>query len=422
MARLGFEAEDPIDEFLALALTYEKNHPPSLQGFLQWIRLGDIEIKRDLEQGGDAVRVMTAHGAKGLQAPIVFLPDTVQTPTMRDTVLWTDHKGPVMLWVPKTGEADSFTTQTRDNAKQKQLEEYRRLLYVAMTRAEDTLILCGWAPKKGRPEQGWYETMRRGLSSVAKTETSPFLASQNTTESSSILVIENIQTAGINPQRLAHLREADPPLPAWAETMPNPERVPPQPLAPSRATRQEPAAVSPTGESGRQRFQRGLLIHKLLQVLPDVPATQHAKAIQAYLDAQTDVPPDIKSSVMTETLAVLQHPHFAPLFGPGSLPEVPVVGLVGHHAVSGQVDRLLVTDQDVWIIDYKTNRPPPREVEKVDEGYVYQLAVYRDILKRVYPDHQIRAVLLWTDGPFMMEIPALMMDAALVTLANEVAA
>jgi ATP-dependent helicase/nuclease subunit A len=116
---------------------------------------------------------------------------------------------------------------------------------------------------------------------------------------------------------------------------------------------------------------------------------------------------------VSETLAVLDTPDFKALFAPGSLAEVPIVGLVGQHAVSGQLDRLAITQQEVWIIDYKTNRPPPRDVKNVDQGYVFQMAVYRDVLRRIYPQLAVRCVLLWTDGPFTMELPAAMLDAAL---------
>jgi ATP-dependent helicase/nuclease subunit A len=112
-----------------------------------------------------------------------------------------------------------------------------------------------------------------------------------------------------------------------------------------------------------------------------------------------------------ETLAVLEDPDFAPLFAQGaSRAEVPVTGLLGRFALSGQVDRLAVTDTDVWIVDYKTNRPPPRAVVDVDKAYVYQMAAYRRALQAIYPRHTVRCVLLWTDGPFLLELPAQQMD------------
>lgn len=419
LSRLGFEADDPMDEFLSLALAYEKNHPPALQTFLHWVEQGEIEIKRDLEQSGtDAVRIMTVHGSKGLQSPIVFMPDTLQVPTLRDALLWTTGKTPTLLWVPSAKEADTISTGLKDAAKAKQMEEYRRLLYVAMTRAEDRLYICGWETKRGSTDGSWYGLIRSALATLATPTTDAFLAKHGVTTSAEILVLENAQTAAPKIKGEASIVATAHTLPAWATELPTPERDPPQPLAPSRARAPDPAVLSPLVDDSQHRFQRGLIIHRLLQTLPDVPYARRKAAADMYMarpnwklsDEQRDV-------IVTETLAVLDAPEFAALFSENSLAEVPVVGLVGKHAVSGQVDRLAITPTDVWIIDYKTNRPPPREVNKVDAGYVFQMAVYRDVLRRIYPTHVIHCVLLWTDGPFTMEVPAAMMDAALAAVA-----
>ena len=150
LARLGAEADDPIDEFLNLALTYQRTHPPSLQGFLHWLAAGETEIKRDLDQSGaDAVRIITVHGAKGLQAPIVFLPDTLRSRRRcRTALLWTDDATPLLLWAPRADDQDHLTRRLRDAAEAAQEREYRRLLYVAMTRAEDRLYVCGWQTRR----------------------------------------------------------------------------------------------------------------------------------------------------------------------------------------------------------------------------------------------------------------------------------
>ena len=149
LSRLGREAEDPISEFLELCLAYERIHPPSLQGLLHWLESSDVEIKRDPEQGRQhAVRVMTVHGAKGLQAPIVFLPDTCQLPDTKEPLLWmpgaTHGRGEVVLWPPRSAFREQVAEAARRRAAERQMQEYRRLLYVAMTRASDRLIVCGW--------------------------------------------------------------------------------------------------------------------------------------------------------------------------------------------------------------------------------------------------------------------------------------
>ena len=189
LARLGPDAEDPIDEFVALTLAFERAHPPSLQGFLRWLETGAVEIKRDLEQGGrDAVRIMTVHGAKGLQAPIVFLPDTMQVPTKGDRLLWLG--GPadeLLLWPPRAEMADEACRSGRDAQKAAREREYRRLLYVAMTRAEDRLILCGWQTRKAPPESCWYNLVRAGVARTAAEADDPFLAAAGETADARVL-------------------------------------------------------------------------------------------------------------------------------------------------------------------------------------------------------------------------------------------
>src|SRR5262249_50663006 len=144
LERLGPQAEDPIDEFLALALAYEREHVPSLQGFLRWLVAGEIEVKRDFgERQRNEVRIMNVHGAKGLEAPIVFLPDTTQLPDPRAKLLWTETDG-LPVWRPHADFACARDTAERQALRRRDLQEYRRLLYVALTRAEDRLYLCGW--------------------------------------------------------------------------------------------------------------------------------------------------------------------------------------------------------------------------------------------------------------------------------------
>jgi ATP-dependent helicase/nuclease subunit A len=419
MSRLGFDADDPIDEFLSLALAYEKNHPPSLQSFLHWIVQGDIQIKRDLEQGDtDAVRIMTVHGSKGLQAPIVFMPDTMQLPTQRDALVWTDDAVPLMLWVPAAKDADNLSAELRDAAKEKMLEEYRRLLYVAMTRAEDRLYVCGWETKKSSGEGHWYGLIQDALATLAQKQADAFLAAEGVTATADVLLLEDVQSVPAKAEQERANIATFGPLPDWATAQPIPERDPPQPLAPSRAIVAEPAVVSPLVDDGQYRFQRGLIIHRLLQTLPELSLEQRAVAASKFVARSNwGLTTEQQAIIIDETLSVLNNPSFAPLFAAGSLAEVPVVGLVGRHAVSGQVDRLAITANDVWIIDYKTNRPPPREVESVDTAYVFQMAVYRNVLQRIYPKHNVRCVLLWTDGPYTMEIPPPLMDSALTSVA-----
>ncbi len=423
LARLGLEAEDPLDEFMALTLAYEQGRAPSLQGFLHWLEAGAVEIKRDLEQGGrDAVRIMTVHGSKGLQAPIVFLPDTLQMPTQGSRLLWLDGEGDgdLLLWPPRAEMNDAVAQAGRDAQKLAREREYRRLLYVAMTRAEDQLIVCGWQTKRAAPQGCWYNLIREALAAQAEEMEDPFLAAQGETPDARVLRIERPQTA--EPERkggTAAARVVETVLPSWAGTAPPAEPAPPRPLAPSRPDGEEPPARSPLGpgEDGR-RFARGRLIHKLLQTLPDLPADKRAAAAMRYLaraGAEFDAAERIQ--IANEVGAVLDQPAFAPLFAPGSRAEVPIVGLIGEaRAIAGQVDRLVVTEAEVLVVDYKTNRRPPADPAEIPDVYVRQMAAYRLALACVYPRHRVRCALVWTDGPRLMEIDARRLDDALADM------
>ncbi|MGE3332188.1 MAG: double-strand break repair helicase AddA [Rhodospirillaceae bacterium] len=414
LARLGLDAEDPIDEFMSLALSYQDDHAPSLQGFLHWLSAGDAEIKRDLDSSGsDAVRVITVHGAKGLQAPIVFLPDTMQTPTFQDRLLWTSGEKPLMLWCAAATEIDPATKAVRQSLADAQDREYRRLLYVAMTRAEDRLYVCGWQnrrPRGGAPT--WYDLIKAGLAaSMSETVTDAFLEEDGTLGSAEVLRLTSPQAKPAQPKikRAAPGPSFD--LPAWTHHDAPPEAIPPRPLAPSRVAMDDPPVNSPLNDT-RTRFQRGIIIHRLLQSLPDLPPAKRRKAAEAFAARPSWQLEDAeRAALVDETMAVLETPDFVPLFAPEtSRAEVPVTGLLGKFALSGQVDRLAVTDDEVWIVDYKTNRPPPHEAINVDKAYVYQMAAYRRALQAIYPKHTVHCLFLWTDGPFILELPAQQMD------------
>ncbi len=414
LARLGPEAIDPLAEFLNLALAFERSHTPSLQGFLQWMEAGAVEVKRDMDQGrGGAVRVMTIHGAKGLQAPIVFLPDTMQVPREAGGLLWGGRDGDgaeFLLWPPRRAFRETVGDRLAEEARLAQQREYRRLLYVAMTRAEDRLYICGWETKNKAPEGNWYELIAQALEPLAQEVDDPILAEWDSEPAGKILRLAAPQTKEI--KKTPEPQEPDPiPLPSWADEPAAPEAPLPRPLSPSRPADDDPPVRSPLGQDGSERFRRGLLIHNLLQTLPDLPGGSRPGAAAAYLSgAAQDLDRADRDRIARETLAVMEHPAAAPLFGEGSRAEVPIVGLVGDRAVSGQIDRILVGDEKVTIVDYKTNRPPPRSPEDVPPAYLRQLAIYRSVVADIYPDREIACVLLWTDGPIIMEIPGELTD------------
>ena len=394
VARLGRDANDPIDEFLALALQYERSHAPSLQSFLHWLASGRVEVKRDLEHGvRDEVRILTVHGAKGLQAPIVFLPDTTNVPNKSDPILWRGDD--VMLWPPRRDAEDPISQGLRNDAKARAARERRRLLYVAMTRAEDRLYVCGWRGRNEPPEECWYNTIAGAMPGIAervgegfRLETKQREKPETPRDASSVLP---------PPQR---------DRPDWARGAPARE-VPLRPLQPSRPEGEDPPVRSPLTPDGRDAFRRGILIHRLMQALPDVAPERRRESALAYLAREGAERPE---AIVAEVLAILEDARFAALFRPGARAEVALAGRIADRLIAGQVDRLLVTGEEVMVVDYKSNRPPPRTAEETPAIYLRQMAAYRAVLSEVYPGKSIRCALLWTAAPKLVELPDAMLN------------
>lgn len=430
--RLGPESGDAIDQLLNLAMQFDAQFPPSLQGFLDWLRQGSPEIRRDMDQGRDEIRVMTVHGAKGLEAPIVFLPDTCTGPhasqrqsimSLADPDLPPNSAEPIG-WAVKTAGPVAAIIEARESAKRREREEFNRLLYVAMTRARDRLYVAGFEGKRAKPADCWYSLISRALEGVLE---------QAETEDGSVWRLASRQTVPPSPvRRAAGEAETATALPDWARRPAPREPARAIPLAPSQlapleteegtgvAAPAEPVIDPPAVLTAGRRFLRGTLTHALLQHLPSLARQERPRAGARYLEiVAPELPQLVRESILAETLAVLEHPEFAPLFGEGSQAEVPITAeIVAPDArgftvrVTGQIDRLLVTDDAVSIVDFKTNRPPPEEQANVPESYLLQLAAYRAVLQRIYPGRRVAAYLLWTDGARLMPLSDAALDAA----------
>jgi ATP-dependent helicase/nuclease subunit A len=406
LARLGSDAGDAIDEFLNLTVAYERAHIPSLQGFLTWIEVGRAEVKRDLEQSGrDEVRVMTVHGAKGLEAPIVILPDTASTPvTHSPPILW---HGEFPLWPPKRALEERICRMARATAHEVRDQEYRRLLYVAMSRAEDRLYVCGWHGIQKPAVDCWYNLIVRGVERLDGVVPFEFHEEEGEGWSGSGLRFDGQQNIPAAPD--GRDRDATDDLVGlmpWMVSTPTAEPTPPRPLVPSR-TESEPVVRSPLDGDDGARFQRGLLIHRLLETLPTLPAHQQRSSCQRYLARPLHgLEPAERDVIEDEVFAVLTDADLAPIFAEEGRAEVPIVGTVvgpeGPYVVSGQVDRLVVREQEILVVDYKSNRPALTHQQDVPELYWRQMASYRAILANIWPDRAIRCALLWTDGPHIM--------------------
>ena len=420
LARLGAEANDALDEFLNLAFDYERRETPSLQGFVAWLRAARAEVKRDMEIARDEVRVMTVHGAKGLEAPIVILADTMTPPAGPQQPRLLTLSGNPVIWAGRKADDAPPVAVARQNAVSEAADEYRRLLYVAMTRAADRLIVCGAEGKNKRPDGCWYDLVCEPLK--------PFLVEESDGE-------EKVWRYRKTPAPIAEPappaagpeKPMPPALPSWLRVMAPIEAPRAGPLSPSAAFDEEIGRVARAQASPAERqkaLQRGLIVHRLMQSLPDIPGPRRKDATERYLaGAAKDFSAAEQTEMTRQVFAVLDEPDFAEVFAAGSRPEVPIVGRIARAgaapiAVAGQVDRLIVTADTVLIADYKTDSAVPNHLDEV-EPYVAQLALYRAVLGRLYPGKTVRAALIFTNGPLLIHVPPEAMDQALDKALNK---
>jgi ATP-dependent helicase/nuclease subunit A len=411
LTRLGAEAEAALDAFLAQALAAEARDVRDLETFLDQMAATDLEIKREQDEadprGGGEVRVMTAHGAKGLEAPIVILPDTTTKATVQAGPLMETSDGG-FLWAPRADDdcpASAAARQARDLAT---AHESARLLYVAFTRARDRLIICGVESRPSAFEMSWYHVAQRAFDGLAIT---PFPLDGGG-EAWRYGEAPAPAAAG------AAARAADVTLPAWTLGLAPAE--PPGARFASPSSLGEAArapAASPLAEiGGLGRYRRGDLIHRLLERLPDLAPGDWEAAARRILAKERDLGEDQRAEMAAAALAVLRDARFTAVFGPGSRPEVALAGaatgLPPDLAISGRIDRLVVESDRILVVDFKTNRPSPGRIQDADPAYILQMALYAALLADIYPGRRIEAALVWTDGPKLMPVPEPLMAAA----------
>ncbi|MEP9376078.1 double-strand break repair helicase AddA [Aquabacter sp. CN5-332] len=423
LARLGPEAGDVLDEFMALARTYEASEPATLAGFLAFLRRGGAETKRDMESGRDEVRVMTVHGAKGLEAPIVILADTVDTPRARiqgGLLPVADEDGALVpVLAARKDDDPSALARARAEAAAREGEEYRRLLYVALTRAEDAVIVCGAETRvagkdkpHARAEGCWYDLVNDALAGDATTVSSSYAEGD---------VLRWRREDHFPPSTRAHVAPAEvrsSPVLLSAVAPPSPRLR----LRPSRAPRAEGEAKAAPAPAAMDPILRGDLMHRLLAGLPgQPPESWHAAGLRLLQQAAGSLSPALHEELLAEALGVLGHAPIAELFGAGSVAEVPVVGRWrlpdGREIdVSGRIDRLARRDGRVVLADFKTDRVPPADPADIGGSYVSQLALYAAALRRAMPGGSVEAMVIYTRGPLVHRIPPHRLAAALAEL------
>ncbi len=405
-SRLGEDCLDVIDEFLSAVQSYQYDQSKILQSFMVWQAKNPIEIKRQFDGQENAVKIMTVHGAKGLQAPIVFLPDTLRTSSAAQTrvprFLMPRRSGAdVPIWSPrKTADCQGYISYF-DKIAAQESAEYKRLFYVAATRAEDELIICGAAPRTSADENSWYYYAQNGFE---------YLKDKGVEEEDGALIYAHPQSGDAEEDDRKEEQQRDViDIPQWVYKTAPEEPQPPRPLRPSRPSEEEPAFLSPRQDQGQKRFRRGLLTHTLLQFLPSLEPEQREEAGQTYLHVQaTDFSSDLQQDILNEVLRVMNESDFAAIFSAQAQAEVSVSGyLPSGRLISGQIDRLLVGEDEVLVIDYKTNRPQPVDPKDVPQIYLNQMGAYKEALQKIYPQKRIRCALLWTYGPLLMELEGL---------------
>ncbi|WP_305984767.1 double-strand break repair helicase AddA [Roseibium sp. MMSF_3544] len=438
-ARLGVEVDDVLDEFLSQTIAYEQTGTPGLEGFLAWMAAAPTEIKRELTNTKGMVRIMTVHGSKGLEARIVVLVDPGAPPVsaihdpsfLPRERLENDLLPPALVWLPPKAERTAWHDAAVEDLRDAQAEEYRRLLYVALTRAEDRLIVCGWEPKRGAHEECWYSLVERALKPDARElhdETGDVVGWRWQKS-------DQHPGAGITPGSAAVETKPDEnqgDLPDWLiETvapLPKKKRLQPSKVfeemeekdgtLPLPVTSRLLANVQPASWP----LERGRLVHRLLELLPDLHGEDRLAAAERFLDHA--LKPEFlsyKKTLLEEVGSILQSAAFVPLFSGNAQAEVALVGTIRASdgteiEVSGQIDRLLVEDDRILIVDYKTNVNPPATSAEVPLEYRAQLCVYRELLRQIYPDRQVAACLLWTAVPALMEIPGDILEQTFASL------
>lgn len=393
--RLGQDAFDPLQELLNVAQKFSHENIDHLQVFVDEQERKTNKLKRELEDTSNQVRIMTVHGSKGLQAPIVILPDTMGGGANKiDRLLWPEKTTlDVPLYSPRKDNDPEVYRKAYDERLQQEQEESYRQLYVAMTRATDRLYIGGYTKAKKHDEKAWYFKVREVMERYDGV----------TEEEDGTLVVSNTQQA--DPDKTEKQRDVNDQaeaIPDWVFTEPDAEPVPARPLVPSRPTEDdEDIVMSPLVAGQDRRFVRGNITHKLLEFLPDFDHAAQKNAAQKFVDKQaSDFSAEVRESIVQEVMNIIHHPEYSPFFAKGSMAEVPITGLMDdNRIVSGQIDRLVIDDNDIWIVDYKTNRPPPVDPANIPSVYRKQLKAYKDTIQEIYPKHTIHCGILWTEGP-----------------------
>ncbi|HEX8223083.1 MAG TPA: double-strand break repair helicase AddA [Allosphingosinicella sp.] len=411
LERLGNEARDPIEELLSSAIEFEASSAPSLQRFLDWFARGEVEIVRDPSAPLDAVRVMTVHGSKGLQSPIVILADACADPDRKGGGLRGNFANILLpdglripIFRPRRDELAEPIASQLAALDQSEREEHWRLLYVALTRAEERLYIggaLGPADRKGPPASSWWTALDAALAGLgAEWDDDPHWGRSRRFGDPETFTKASARRAG-----------RDPVLPDWLARPAPAEARPPRPLAPS-ALGDDDVADPPPSPALRSAAHRGRLLHQLFERLPDVPTEERAARADRWLLRSAGVEDEaLRRTLVEDSCRLIGDPAHAALFGPGALAEAPIAAVVGEGiVVSGTVDRLRIGPYRILVADFKTGRRAPASLDEIPVPHLRQMAAYVEALKVVFPGRPIEAKLLYTAAPVLFDLPPALLD------------
>ena len=389
----------PMEEMLNAALQFEQQQGGGLQAFLAWFDRGDIEIKRDGESGANEVRVMTVHGAKGLQSPVVILADTTSDPGKKPDqsaeLIMDEGKRTPLLPIRKTEQSGRLAEICRMQ-KERELQEHKRLLYVAMTRAEERLVMggaLGISRKGAAPDDSWYAALRNAMEALGCEWQDDAHFGQ---------VMRHVGADGLSGMPGPDDATADAVAPVAAQATPHwlfepapDEGRPPRPLVPSRLE-DDDYGDAPAAQAMRAAAERGKLIHALFERITDAGSL---KVAERWLDRNVGDPAIDKNRILADVRGVIANPAWQDFFGPNARAEVPLAAVVGELVISGRVDRLIVEPGLVRILDFKTGRAVPADEPAVAVPYLRQMAHYVAALEAIFPTARVEASLLFTYAP-----------------------
>lgn len=432
---LGNEVEEVLDGFLQAAINYDNKTGLGLQSFVEWMACSEPELKRDVDMSSDEIRVITTHSSKGLEAPIVFFVDPFTKP------FYTKHAPAIIyleknninhlpLWISKKEVRIQESVPVFDRIEALAEEEYRRLLYVGMTRAADRLIICGYGPETPPQHNHWYSMIEKAMA----------LPPVNTNQNGRLELEYNDQKQVIASYwRIDNRFRKEKPLTVQSDiSAPRNEESPnwfspansspifPKPLSPSGVL--DMLNITPdrepiTSYNDSKGIDRGNAVHQLLQILPDVDKDLRNDVIEKFFSTNPIAfEAQEQKTIENAVVSLLENQYFQDFLGPNSKAEVELVGKLKianqQHLVRGKIDRLIIEENSVKILDYKTNRSIPDNPDHIPEEYLAQMALYRALVASIYPKKVIESIIIWVMNSSIMDIPDDLLTSQLEKLNN----